>query len=115
VAVSLDVEQSLHAYSADVKRLAGADRYLTAVAVADDAFPAPTPYVFLATGLDFPDALSVDAIAGAAGSPVLLVPKTCIPAAVNADIDRLNPGHLVIVGGPAVVTSAVDQRTVCSG
>ena len=42
----------------EARRVAGPDRYATAAAVADDAFPGTHDVVYLATGEDFPDALA---------------------------------------------------------
>ena len=53
-------------------RLAGQNRYDTAVAVSADGFPTGAPVVFVATGENFPDGLAASAVAGVLGGPVLL-------------------------------------------
>src|SRR5207249_4756562 len=111
--VSSGVEAALHAYSAHVGRSFGPDRYATSVAVSVNTFSAPRSTVFIATGLDFPDALSSAPPAGQAHGPVLLVPGTCVPSEINAEIDRLNPSSIVIVGNTSAVGPGVETRTPC--
>ncbi|NUR62823.1 MAG: hypothetical protein HOV87_29840 [Catenulispora sp.] len=67
-ALSPAVAQALAALNYKVRRVAGDDRYSTAVQIAQaitgDANKAPD-YILLATGLNYPDALSAGAAAGA--------------------------------------------------
>ena len=56
------------------QRIAGADRYETAIKVADQMKPADGfTNIFVATGANYADALSVTALADKVGAPVLLV------------------------------------------
>ncbi len=96
-----------------VVRRAGADRYLTAVEVSKASFTS-APQVFLATGATFPDALAGGPAGGAVHGPVLLTQPDCIPAAVNAEITRLNPSLVVVLGGTSTVSDAVVNRDVCA-
>jgi putative cell wall-binding protein len=91
-----------------VKRLAGPDRYATAAAVSAEVFsdPSAVDTVFVATGSNFPDALGAAAAAGHVGAPVLLVGDT-VPGATAAELNRLNPTNIYVVGGPAVVSDSV--------
>ncbi len=88
-------------------RIAGADRYATAAAVAADAFEPGVGVAYVATGAAFPDALAAAAVAGGVRAPVLLVTATGIPAATAAQLSRLQPGRIVVVGGPSVVSDGV--------
>ena len=97
--------ESTAASSAD--RLAGADRYATAVAVSKETFEPGVPIVFLASGVDYPDALSAAPLAAALGGPLLLTGSRSLPSVVAAELRRLAPADVVIVGGTAVVTSSV--------
>lgn len=80
-------------------RVAGSDRYATAVAVAgrlDDP-----QSVLLASGTDFPDALSAGAAAAAIGGAVLLTVDDQLPAPTRAYLNA-HPGlERIAVGGPA--------------
>lgn len=88
-----------------VERVSGTDRYGTAVAVSGEFDSAE--YVYVATGRDYPDALAAAARAGAEDSPVLLVPHDRIPAAVKAELDRLAPSQIRVLGGDGAVDDAV--------
>lgn len=88
------------------ERVAGQDRYDTAVQLSRTR-PGPVPIVFVATGMDFPDALAAAAAAGAAGGPLLLTRPTFLPTAVRDEIRRLGPERIVVVGGSSVVNSTV--------
>jgi putative cell wall-binding protein len=114
-AVSQSVEQQLHNFtSGGVNRIGGNTRYDTAVNLSSAAFKAPpVSKVFIATGLDFPDGLAGAPAAARVPGPVLLVPGTCVPDAVNAEINRLAPSTLVILGGPGAVSPAVESLTPC--
>ncbi len=112
-AVSDTVKTQLESYSDDpVVRVSGADRFATAVAVSVSTFDA-ADVVYLATGRNFPDALSGGAPAGLAPGPMLLSEPTCIPPAVNDEITRLDPDSLIVLGGESALSAAVMSRTVC--
>lgn len=111
VAVCLGTAQfsppaSSAAVASDPDRLWGADRYQTAVAVSREFAPGPRT-VFLASGQDYPDAVSATAAAGAEGGPVLLTPRAALPDVVAAEIRRLAPQRVVVLGGKTVVSDAV--------
>ena len=95
-------------YTSAVVRLSGTDRYATAVAISKDTYPTPgVPVAYVATGLGFPDALAGAAAAGHANGPLLLVPGTYLPSNVRAELDRLNPQRIVVLGGTNVISSGV--------
>jgi len=107
------VEEQLRAY-APVTRLFGPDRFSTSAAVARDAFPAAAPAVYLATGASFPDALAGGPVAALVGGPLMLVQRDCIPAPVAAEIARLAPERLVVLGGTGVVGAGVERGDTCA-
>ncbi len=112
--VSDAVRTAAAAYtSGAVTRLGGADRYATAVAVSAATYAPGVAVVYLATGAGFADALSGAPAAGMQEGPVLLVTKTAIPAVVIAELIRLHPARIVILGGTGVVSDAV--RTLVDG
>ena len=104
-AISETVAQELAPYGT-VVRLAGADRYETSAAVAEEVFICEGR-VFLASGGNFPDALVAAAAGGHIGGPVLLVTYDTIPAATRGQLDRLNPEFIWLVGGTAVIGDSV--------
>jgi putative cell wall-binding protein/peptidoglycan/xylan/chitin deacetylase (PgdA/CDA1 family) len=87
-------------------RLAGADRYATAAAVAGQ-FPAGVEVAYVASGADFPDALAAAALAGSRNAPVLLTRPTAVPAPVAKELSRLRPKKIVVVGGSSGVSAQV--------
>jgi putative cell wall-binding protein len=89
-----------------VVRLAGVDRFATAVAISREFFGGPRS-VYLATGTNFPDALSAVPAAGRAGSPLLLVQRDRVPPSVAAELVRLHPPRCYLSGGTAVISDAV--------
>lgn len=106
-AVSSTVYDQLEVLAPDIVRLSGSNRYETAVAISDEAFT-DALRVYLATGLNFPDALAGAAAAAFYGTPVLLVPGSSIPTVVSDEITRLGPVKGIVLGGSAVVTSGVE-------
>lgn len=88
-------------------RLSGSDRYATSVQISQDEFDPGVPVVYLANGASFPDALSAGPAAALEGGPLLLTPSSSLPASIAAELDRLNPTRIVIVGGTGVVSPAV--------
>jgi spore germination protein YaaH len=89
-----------------VTRLAGADRYATAAAVSAATFAAGAPVAYIATGLNFPDALAGAVAAARAGGPLLLVRPDGVPPATAAELKRLKPTRIVILGATGVVPDA---------
>lgn len=90
-----------------VQRLAGTDRFGTAVEIARNAFPRGASTVFLATATQFPDALAAVPAAARAKAPVLLVQRDVIPASIAQELQRLAPQQIIVLGGPAAVSEAV--------
>ncbi|WP_440708283.1 cell wall-binding repeat-containing protein [Herbiconiux sp. YIM B11900] len=99
-----------------VTRIAGTDRYDQSVQVSKSRFPTTQPYiVYLASGEKFADALSASAIAASHSSPVLLTPAASLTPGVLAELRRLMPRKIVIVGGPASVSDSVITQLTSSG
>ncbi len=89
-------------------RLSGLDRFATATAISQHAFPRGAPVVYVANGLNFPDALAGGPAAALAGGPLLLVTRDVLPAATATELTRLDPAEIVILGGTGAVSSAVE-------
>lgn len=107
--VSSQVEAALARYvSVGVDRQAGDDRYATAAAISRGAFSPGVAVAYVAVGTDFPDALAGAAAAGRNGGPVLLVKTGEIPGPIAAELRRLAPRRIFVLGGPSAVSSAVE-------
>jgi uncharacterized repeat protein (TIGR01451 family) len=101
--ISPTVENALRSGGRSVVRIAGQDRYLTAVGVARTFFHGGASHLFVATGLNFPDALA----AGPLADPVLLTPPNTLPGAVGTEATRLDPTSIHVLGGPTIVSDPV--------
>jgi putative cell wall-binding protein len=93
-----------------VTRLAGADRYDMAALVALRARPAGAEVVYIASGENYPDALSAGPAAVHRHGVLLLVQRAVVPAAAAIALGAMNPASVVIVGGTASVSDAVEAR-----
>ncbi len=90
-------------------RVSGDDRYKTALAVS--AYHEPgVKAVFLASGQDFPDALSASAAAANLESPLLLTRPNALPAGVLDELERLDPEKIYVVGGTGSVGADVYEQ-----
>lgn len=106
--VSAEVEAQLGQFTAGgTSRLGGRDRWATSAAVSADTFQPGVDVVYLANGRNFPDALSGAAAAGALGGPVLLTSEQTLPSVVAAELDRLDPARIVVLGGSTAVFDTV--------
>jgi putative cell wall-binding protein len=95
--------------SGTVDRLAGPDRFATGAAIAA-TFPAPTSTVLVATGANFPDALAGTPAAAVRGAPVILVSRDAVPPAAAAQLARLQPLQIAILGGTGAISSGVEAQ-----
>ena len=95
---------------APTTRISGANRYATAVEISEAAFPDGAGVVYIAVGTNFPDALAGAAQAAASESPILLTPSDALPQSVIDEITRLDPYAIVILGGTAVISQAVEDQ-----
>jgi putative cell wall-binding protein len=93
-----------------VTRLFGTDRYATAVAIAKTNHAQGASVVYVATGADFADALGGGPRAMRDGGPILLVQRDVIPSVTLAEIERLSPDRIVVLGGPNAVSEAVARK-----
>lgn len=90
-----------------VERLAGNDRFATSVRISQEFQPGVSR-VYLATGYSYADALSAGPAAAVAGGPLLLTLPNALPDSVRAELQRLHPAEIVIVGGQAAVNAQVE-------
>ena len=92
-------------------RLAGTDRYATAVAVARAANPTATTVV-IANGTDtgMADALVAAPLAKARGGALLLTAPTSLPTAVRSEITRRKAKTAILVGSTGVISTDVETQ-----
>lgn len=100
LALSAAVVTELSDLGYQVSRVAGKDRYETAVAIAHDELGTPDR-VLVATGRDFPDSLGAGAAAASIGGAVLLTDGDRLPSSTAAFLADHPEALPVAVGGPA--------------
>ncbi len=95
-----------------IVRVAGSDRYSTALRIADEAggYPRPGGYVVFASGAGGPDALCASSLAAAYDAPLLLTKRDALPEQVRAWITNPAKGvdKAIIVGGESAIGASVE-------
>lgn len=105
--VSNSVMTLLKRYSPSVSRITGKDRYVVSAGVSRSTFKAGTNIAYIASGAIYTDALSGSALAGHQGGPVLLTAQTILPDVIRAELTRLKPQRIVVLGGSGSVSNSV--------
>lgn len=91
------------------ERLFGPDRYQTAARVSEHVYPDGADIAYLVTGEGFVDGLMAGPAAAEEGGPVLLTPGASLAPATAAELERLDPSTVVIVGSWPSVSIAVED------
>lgn len=94
----------------EVSRLAGGDRIATAASASASAYPGGAAVAYVARGDDFPDALAAGPLAAASGGPILLTGAGGLAPQTAAELERLDPARVVVLGGPAAVPASVEAE-----
>ena len=91
----------------DVNRISGRDRFATSAEISERSFPGGASTVYVASGLNYPDAVSAAALAGAVQGPLLLVSSSSVPASLLSELRRLDPDRIIVAGSASVVSDSV--------
>ncbi|MFA4841986.1 MAG: cell wall-binding repeat-containing protein, partial [Agrococcus sp.] len=91
-------------------RIAGEDRFATAVELSQSAYPNGADVVYVASGENWPDALAAGPAAAHEGGPLLLVRKWEAAQIVLDEIERLGAERVVIVGGQPTISGATQAQ-----
>lgn len=94
----------------NIERLSGYNRYDTDMAVVNKANVKPGTPVFVASGENFADALSVSSFAGLNQYPTLLVGQNYLADKTKNYIASNKPATVYIVGGVSVVSQSVEAQ-----
>jgi putative cell wall-binding protein len=112
--IAAPVHEALAARGLTVDRIGGADRYATAemIATSYTAVAGNPTAIGLASGQNYPDALSAGPDLASRGLPLLLAKKTDIGCNASggflaANADRINGGF--VYGGSAVISTRTEQ------
>ena len=92
-----------------VDRISGASRYDTAVEVSKKGWNSAAKAV-IATGTDFPDALSAAPLAAYYDAPLLLTKNDSIPKTVKDELKRLKVKEVILIGGQEAISPFVEQE-----
>ncbi|WP_336661163.1 cell wall-binding repeat-containing protein, partial [Leucobacter sp. MMO-71] len=115
-AISAAVEAEIRGMGVKIVRMAGSDRYETSLKIAQTGWKNGTEKAFVATGRDYPDALSAGSAAGATGVPVILVDgKTGLTGTSRAALGKYGTKHLYIAGGNGAVAPSIETAMRGSG
>jgi putative cell wall-binding protein len=106
-AIEPSVEKELDDMGIKVNRVSGSNRYDTAVQIAKE-LNSNKEEVFIATGSDFPDALSIASYAAQKKRPILLTKKDSVPTQVKNYVKGAK--KVYIVGGTNVISDNVKSN-----
>jgi putative cell wall-binding protein len=99
---------------APTTRISGSDRYAASFNLAKDAFGTTHPTdVYIATGLNFPDALAGAVLAGKSNAPLIVVPGWCVPTYTKTFIQNSGISHATLLGGPDSLSGGVEFFSTC--
>lgn len=96
-------------------RLGGSDRYETSASISKSGWSETSSYAVLATGNNYPDALSAAPLAKEYSAPILLAEKDLIPESTLSEIKRLKVSYVFILGGTGVISKAVENQLNAMG
>ena len=109
-AEALASEGRAEVISESAVRFSGDDRYATSAEISFQQWePGEVSEVFLASGENYPDALSMGASTRGTG-PLLLTRRDQLPAPIAEELARLSPCLIIVVGGPSQVSDAVARE-----
>jgi len=94
----------------NIKRLGGSNRYDTNMLIVNNVdVPQGTP-VFIASGENFPDALSIASYSGSKQYPTLLVGADYLPEKTKNYLLNEKPAIVYIAGGTSVVSQELENQ-----
>jgi putative cell wall-binding protein len=105
--IGAGVEDQLRSLEISIDRIGGSDRYDTSRKVAEKM--GVTNGIIVATGTDFPDALSIAPIAGIKSLPILLSPRYSMNPNIREFVESINTPVSYIVGGTGAISISVSS------
>lgn len=106
-AISSSIESYLKIKKYSVTRIGGVNRYDTSVKIA--AYLRSPGEIFIATGENFPDAISAASVAAMKAEPIILADDNNT-AYLSSYLSKINVSRSYIIGGKAVVGSKVYNK-----
>ncbi|MDO5689419.1 MAG: S8 family serine peptidase [Tissierellia bacterium] len=96
-------------------RISGPNRYATAVAISREYFPQGASTVFLTSGISHSDALVMTPLSSLREGPLLLTEDNRLNPETFAEIQRLNPEKIIIVGGERYLPETFREQLSAAG
>jgi len=94
----------------NIKRFSGTDRYDTNMLIVNDVNVTQGTPVFIASGENFPDALSISSISGSKRYPTLLAGVNYLSEETKSYLLSEKPSTVYIVGGTSVVSQDLENQ-----
>jgi alpha-tubulin suppressor-like RCC1 family protein/putative cell wall-binding protein len=94
----------------NIKRLGGTDRYDTNMLLVNEVNVTQGTPVFIASGENFPDALSISSFSGSKQYPTLLVGADYLPDKTKGYLLSEKPSAIYIAGGTSVVSQDIENQ-----
>ncbi|MDD2282823.1 MAG: cell wall-binding repeat-containing protein [Eubacteriales bacterium] len=101
--------------SANILRIAGTNRYSTAVEISKLGWPGGSDAAILARGDNYADALAGVPLAYQLDAPILLTSSSQLSAASMEEIVRLGASSVIILGGTSAVSVSVEGELQALG
>lgn len=92
-----------------VEKLEGDTRYETAVEISKKGWAEGSDTVVLVNGYSIVDGITSTPLATTDGAPTLLVEKDKIGISTTNELKRLNPKHVILIGGENSIGSTVED------
>jgi len=104
--ISSSIDAELQSMDINVTRIFGNDKYETSIKIAQQITTTPSS-IFIATGEDYSDALSVASVAAIKQMPIILVPNDSIPDSVKNYIATINVSKTYVIGYSDIISDKV--------
>ncbi|WP_010676957.1 S8 family serine peptidase [Bacillus timonensis] len=108
MAISKNIEEQLSSIGYSVQRISGTSRYNTALRIANEI--QGNGEIFLTTGENSPDPLSIAPYAGLMKAPILLTGKSSLPEEVRDYIQQHRIEKATIIGGKLSVSDDIEDE-----
>ncbi|WP_052737680.1 cell wall-binding repeat-containing protein [Bacillus sp. SA1-12] len=109
LALGLPFGQAFAAEEPATNRISGENRYETSVKLSEEGWYSSDVAV-IATGVDFPDALSATPLAYKYDAPLLLTGTNSLPGSVAEELERLEVSKVFLIGGASVISENVVKQ-----
>ena len=100
---------------ADITRIAGKNRYVTAAATSLNSYPDGCNTVVLAYSMNYADALAGVPLATKLNAPILLTDTNKLDDNTLAEIKRLGANNVIILGGEGVISQKIIDTLISNG